>query len=407
MPPTPLPIPAHVAPSLVREFDLYKTSAEDGDYHTWYHTRYQAADTPDIFWTTANGGHWVATRGEDFKRFVGEPEFYSSSINTVPRERVFGVPVVPLQLDPPDHAKYRALLTPAFSPKSVVPLGESAHRLTREIIDEYIASGGCEFMSEVAYRLPVAIFMNLVGIPDSERPRLLPIANEIVRPSNPDDRSPFNAFFAFAAETIAARRAKPGDDLLSQLVKAEVDGKPMSDETLIGMLLLLLLGGLDTVAATLGYVMRFLAREPDLRRKLTQQVETDPAAARNAFEELFRRFPVSTLVRIVTKDHEYKGIPFRAGDLVCNYSGAHSLDDREFANPLALDLGRKPGFHGGFGSGPHRCPGSMLARVELQAFLAEWLRRIPDFEIEPDAVLHTRPGLVVALDSLPLRWATH
>jgi cytochrome P450 len=398
------PIPAHVDRALVRDFDLYRTAARDGDYQAWYHDTYQAPGQPEIFWTTANGGHWVSTRGEDYLRFLSEADLYSSSINVVPKERNFGVPVVPLNIDPPDHAKYRKLIAPAFTPRAVVPLGESARRLTVDLIDGFIRDGSCEFMSDFAYRLPIAIFMNMVGIPDSERLKLLALAEGVVRPDKPDAREPFLALYGFAAQTIAERRANPGDDLLSRLTRAEVDGKPLDDQTLVGILLLLLLGGLDTMAASLGYVVRHLAREPEVRRQLRKQLAENPGATKDSIEELFRRFPVSTLVRVVTKDHEYKAIPFRAGDLVCNYSGAHSLDEREFVNPLAVDLARKVSYHGGFGNGPHRCVGSMLARVELKVFLEEWLARIPEFEVEPGAELHTRPGLVVALDKLPLRW---
>lgn len=397
-------LPPNVDPALVREFDLYQTSAQDGDYHTWYHDTYQASDTPEIFWTRANGGHWVSTRGEDFVHFISASDLYSSSINVVPRERNFGVRVVPLNMDPPEHTKYRALFTGAFSPKNVMPLGESARKLTIELVEGFHAKGGCEFMAEFAYRLPIAIFMNMVGIPGSEREKLLPLVERVVRPVNPDDRGPFLALAGYAMQTIQARRANPGTDLLSQLVQAQVDGKPLTDEELVGMLLLLLLGGLDTVAASLGYITRYLARNPRVRHQLKAQLEQQPASAQAVIEELFRRFPVSTLVRVVTRDHDYKGISFRAGDLVCCYSGAHSLDHRQFPNSLDADLSRKVTYHGGFGNGPHRCLGSMLARVEIKVFLEEWLKRIPDFDIAPDAQLRTLPGLVVALEALPLQW---
>lgn len=399
------PLPPHVDEARVRAFDLYKTSAEDGDYHRWYHHGFQGDQSPEIFWTTANGGHWVATRGADFLHFIGKPDLYSSSINVVPRERNFGVRVVPLNMDPPEHTQYRALFTGAFSPKNVMPLGEAARKLTIELVEGFQGRGECEFMGEFAYHLPISIFMNMVGLPRSEREKLLPLVEGTVRPEDPDDRTPFMALAGYAMETILARRAHPGEDLLSQLVVAQVNGQPLTDEELVGMLLLLLLGGLDTVAATLGYVVRYLAREPEVRHQLKALLETQPASAQSVVEELFRRFPVSTLVRVVTQDHEYKGIGFRAGDLVCCYSGAHSLDDREFPAPLVADLTRKSGYHGGFGYGPHRCLGSMLARVEMKVFLEEWLKRIPDFEIPAEAVLRTRPGLVVALEALPLRWA--
>lgn len=396
--------PEHLTHAPVRDFDLYRTSAADGDFQAAWHRSYQCADAPGIFWTTANGGHWVATRGDDFKHFVGTPDLYSSVVNVIPRERNFGFPLIPINLDPPDHTRYRALFTAAFSPKAIMPLGDSARAMTIELIEGFRGNGRCEFMTEFAYRLPIGIFLSMVGIADSERGKLLAIVEQIVRPDNPDSSEAFTALAGFAMETIAARRADPGDDLLSTLTRAAVDGKPVTDQELAGMLLLLLLGGLDTVAATLGYVMRHLARDPaardGLRRRVNEQPDTLPAAV----EELFRRFPVSTLVREVTRDHAYKGMAFRAGDLVCCYTGAHGLDGDEFTDRLTTDFARKVAYHGGFGNGPHRCLGSMLARVEIRVFLEEWLTRIPDFAIAEGAELRTRPGLVVALASLPLTW---
>jgi cytochrome P450 len=397
-------IPSHVDPSRVRPFDLYKTGAKDGDYHTWWREKFQCSGGPDIFWTQENGGHWVATRSEDFVHFLENPELYSSEVNVVPRDRNFGLKLNPINLDPPDHTKYRNLFTNVFAPKNVIPLGESARQLTIDLVEGFYKKGGCEFMSEFAYHLPIAIFLNLVGVPDSERLRLLDIVEKVVRPDEPGDMKPFQALFEFAAETVAARRAKPGSDLVSMLTQVQVEGRGLEDHELVGMMLLLLIGGLDTVASSLGFVMRHIARNPEMRSKLIEIVQTNPAAAQGAIEELFRRFPVTTLVRLVTKDHEYKGIQFKAGDLVANYSGAQTLDDRVFPNPMALDLLRKAGFHGGFGAGPHRCLGSMLARVEMKAFLEEWFKRIPNFEVAPGVELKVRPGLVVAMEELPLRW---
>jgi cytochrome P450 len=117
-----------------------------------------------------------------------------------------------------------------------------------------------------------------------------------------------------------------------------------------------------------------------------------------------RRFPISTLVRVVTRDHQYKGIQFREGDLVLMQTSAHSVDDRLFDQPLAVDFERKVVFHGTFGSGAHRCIGSMLARIEVRVFLEEWLKRIPDFRLKPGQTLRVEPGMVLAMPRLDIEW---
>ncbi|MCY1258382.1 Camphor 5-monooxygenase [compost metagenome] len=392
-------LPSHVSADLVHHFDLYQPIEGADDYQTWF-TKLQAAGTPDIFWTRHNGGHWVVTRGEDFDHILKNPDTYSSRVNVVPRERLMPIVSKPIQLDPPDHTRYRNLLTPAFSPKAVVPLGEKARALTIELIEGFRARGHCEFVSEFARRLPIGIFMDMVALPATDRERLLEWVDEMIRPTRVDNLEAGNQLMQYAFGKLQERRAEPGSDLLSVLTQAQVDGKPLDDEELVGMFFLLLLGGLDTVAAMLSFIVRYLASHPEAHRKLVEHPERIPAAA----EELMRRFPISTLVRVVTQDHEYKGIAFREGDLVLMQTSAQSVDDRLFNEPLAVDFERKVVFHGTFGSGAHRCIGSMLARVEVRVFLEEWLKRIPEFCLKPGQSLRVEPGMVLAMPRLELQW---
>ncbi|MFA5494777.1 MAG: cytochrome P450, partial [Porticoccaceae bacterium] len=206
----------------------------------------------------------------------------------------------------------------------------------------------------------------------------------------------------YARDTVRQRRGNPGGDLLSRLCQAEVDGEKLTEDQLTGMTILLLLGGLDTVAAVLGFTMNYLARHPQTRGELVARPELIPKAV----EEMLRRFPVSSLGRIVTRDTEFHGVPLRKDDMIITPTMSHGMDDREFADPTDVDFARKVVFHGTFGNGPHRCLGSMLARVELRAFLQEWLARIPDFRVRADAELVVDTGMVVALHSLPLEWDT-
>ena len=391
--------PSHVEPQQVRHFDIYEPIEGVDDYQTWF-TKLQASGVPDIFWTDSNGGHWVVTRGEDFEHILKTPECYSSRINVVPRERIMPIVSKPIQLDPPDHARYRNLLAPAFSPKAVVPMGEKARELSIRLIEGFRQRGHCEFVSEFARYLPIGIFMDMVGLPESDREHLLKLVDEMIRPTRIDDVDAGNQLMQYAFDKLNERRAAPGSDLLSKLSQARVDGEPMTDEELVGMFFLLLLGGLDTVAAMLSFITRYLASHPAERQRLTDHPEQIPQAA----EELMRRFPISTLVRVVTRDHIYKGITLRKDDLILMHTSAHSVDDRLFEDPLTVDLERKVVFHGTFGSGAHRRIGSMLARIEVRVFLEEWLKRIPHFRLKADQPLRVEPGMVLAIPRLEVEW---
>ncbi|HLS99588.1 MAG TPA: cytochrome P450 [Porticoccaceae bacterium] len=393
------PRPPHVPEALVRHYDIYERLTGDGDFQGWFAGLHDRG-YPDFFWTTANGGHWVVTRGAILNDVLTNPEVFSSRVAIVPVERQMATPPFPISLDPPEHTKYRAVLNGAFSPRVVTPLGEQAGILTRQLIDGFYARGGCEFMEEVSRILPISIFMRMVGVPDSDREMLLELVDEMIRPTQVDSNAANLGLTDYARRTVRERRANPGEDLLSRLCQAEVDGEKLSEDQLTGMTILLLLGGLDTVASVLGFTMNHLARHPDRRRELANNPDLIPRAV----EELLRRFPVSSLGRIVTRDTEFHGVQLKKDDMVITPTMAHGMDDREFADPTAVDFHRKVVFHGTFGNGPHRCLGSMLARVELRAFLQEWLARIPDFRVEPGAELVVDTGMVVALHRLPLAW---
>jgi cytochrome P450 len=372
----------------------------DGDYHGAL-KRLHEPGIPDIFWTPRNGGHWVATRGEDIYHIFKDSEHFSSRQLVVPRHRNAPFPLPPIMLDPPEQAKYRSLFAPALSPKAVSPLGEGARALAVELIEGFYAKGECEFVGDFAQHLPIGIFMRMVDIPAADRDKLLHWADQQVRPSSEHEREQsFENLFAYAAQKVAERQANPGTDLISQLTRAQVDGQPITTEALAPMIFLLLVGGLDTVASAMGFAARFLATSPSHRHELIEHPERIP----NAVEELLRRFPVVNQGRVVVNDMDYKGVAMRAGDQIIMPTTLHGLDERQFADPLRVDFSRPTPVHSTFGNGAHRCPGSLLARTELKIFLEEWLKRIPDFRVKPGHTPGVRAGVNATIYSLPLVW---
>jgi cytochrome P450 len=209
-----------------------------------------------------------------------------------------------------------------------------------------------------------------------------------------------HAMGAYVMKAYEARRGREGEDLLSMVLQGRFQGRGLNDEELLGMGLLLFLGGLDTVASTLGFVMLFLARHPQHYRQLVD----DPALIPGAVEELIRVHSVASVQRGVREDTEYLGISMRRNDKMFFMTQLYGLDERKIDDPLRVDFTRPVSPHLGFGAGPHRCIGSHLARTEVRIFLEEWTRRIPRMSLAGDGVVRTRGGHVWSPVEVPLRW---
>jgi cytochrome P450 len=273
--------------------------------------------------------------------------------------------------------------------------------LTIELIEGFKARGECEFISEFAQHLPIAIFMKIVDLPDSDRAMLTHWAEIAMRGETDEARvGALMQFVGYGLQKTKERRLDPGSDMFSAIAAAKIDGEYLDDDTMGGMVLLMLTAGLDTVASMLGFFALFLSRNPSHRRQLIDHPELIP----NATEELLRRFPIAILGREVVEDYEFNGVKLRAGDMVVMPSQLDGLDDRRFDNPETVDFSRKVPAHATFGGGTHRCMGAMLARTELRIFLEEWLKRIPDFEVQSGAEVQVQARSVATVTSLPLAW---
>jgi len=393
-------LPSHVDPSRLVHFDMFNIEAVDEEYQKSI-ARFHEPGIPDIFYTPENGGHWVFTRDEDIHYAFTHPELFSSTLFFVPKEKNPDPPLYPMMSDAPDHPRLRALLAPAFTPRMIMSLTDKARSLAIQLIEGFKPTGGCEFMKEFAYVLPIAVFLGMVDLPESDRPMLQALSDQHVRPANPQEHiDSMTNLIAYAKDKLKERRANPGDDLISFLIKARLDGKPLDEHMMAGMVVLLLLAGLDTVASLMGFFARFLALSPPHRHQLIAR----PDLTGDAVEELIRRFGVANPGRVVMKDFDYKGVQFRAGDMLILVTVFTGLDDRKYENPLEVNFERPVITHAAFGLGPHRCLGSTLARAELRIFLEEWLPRIPEFAIKPGEHLQISTGTVAGIHRLPLVW---
>ncbi|MGI8796267.1 MAG: cytochrome P450 [Acidimicrobiia bacterium] len=352
----------------------------------------------------AAGASVLISRFEDLNWALKHPEFISSEdAVAIGNDR----PLIPLQIDPPEHAKYRRLLDPEFSPKKMAALEPDFRVLVNQVIDQFLDRGECDFHEDFATPLPSTFFLRLTALPLSDLPVFLQWRDNIIRPDvEPGD---FDAaaeiraatgkeIYAYFERALDDRTAQRDQGLLSRLLDAEIEGHSLTREELLDICYLLIIAGLDTVTATLDCMIHFLARHPDERRRLVE----DPTLSPVVVEELMRfETPVMVTARTVKQDVTLGDVELRAGDNVTLVLGAGNIDAEEFREPETVDFDRGRNRHLAFGAGPHRCLGSHLARLEVRVALEEWHRRIPDYRIPDGAEFHFSPG-IRQTDTLPL-----
>jgi cytochrome P450 len=348
------------------------------------------------------------SRYEDVLWAMRHPEVFSSSPGALSIGQEH--PLIPLQVDPPLHTEYRRLMNPSWVPKAIAALEPDARVLVRQLIDGFAARGSCDLHEELATPLPSTIFLRLMRLPQDDLPTFLRWRDNVIRPDVPAGdlaaaarlrEETGKAITEYFERAIDQRRRDPDDGMLSRLVHATFQGRPLGQEELLGMCHLLLLGGLDTVTATLDCFVLWLATNPDQRDRLVQ----DPSLVPHAVEELLRQqTPVMVVPRIVTTDITMGDVELRAGDSVWLVLGAANADPDVFDDPQRVDLDRPPHQHLAFGGGHHLCIGQHLARLELRVAIDELHARIADYRL-PDDVdpgdLVVSPGIRQA-DRLPL-----
>jgi cytochrome P450 len=395
------PRPDHVPADLVRDFDLYDIPGAAEDIQAAYRAIQQAS--PDIFWTPHNGGHWVATRGEDIIEMQRDYSRFSHRhivlppMPDAPRQ-------IPLEMDPPEHARYRRPLMQALMPSIVAELEAKVRQVAIDAVERLLPRGECEFVEDFAKVLPIHVFLALVELPLDDKAYLLTLAEDSVRGRDAETRGRSQQLMgAYLLPWIRARRETPGNDLLSKLVNVDIGGERISEAEATSYATLVLFGGLDTVAGMIAFIARFLAQNPGQRRQLVERLDDD-AFVRNAIEEMVRRHGLANTARVIAGDFDYKGVSFRAGDRILPANLFVGVDDRLNPDPLVVDFSREKPVHAAFGNGAHACPGAVLARREIRIFLQEWLSRIPDFRIRPGTSPVLATGMVNGVLRLELVW---
>lgn len=319
-------------------------------------------------------------------------------------------PLIPLQIDPPHHKKYRRLLDPMFAPQKVKPLEAPVAKLANELIDRFEGRDEIDFAAEFSVPLPSQVVLELFGLPQERLADFLRMKDGMIRPNIVlgvaiDDPAAWefqehtaNEICAFFEQAIDDNSLAAAGGLLADLLVAEVDGERLTRHEVLDICFLMLMAGLDTVSASLDCIFAHLADHPEHRR----QIVDDPSRIADMLEELLRwETPVMAVPRLATRDSEVAGCPVKAGEHVMVMLGSANTDGDEFPDADEIRWDRDGNRHLAFGGGIHRCLGSNLARMELRVVLREWHARIPNYRIKPGAELLFSPG-IRSVDTFPM-----
>jgi cytochrome P450 len=326
-------------------------------------------------------GFWVVTRYDDVVRVAQDWETFSSAEGlTVPRAPI-AVRNLPVEVDPPEQRTYKRLINRYLTPAAVAPWEGATRALVTRLIDGFVEDGRCDFMDAFARPFPSLGFFELaLNAPPDDIEKVAHLASRASTPQAPDAAECWAGLSQWITEFLETRRREgPRGDVVDGVLDAEIDGRPITQDEVVGTVLLLILGGLETTASALGLMMVRFCQQPEIPAHLRRRPELLPAAV----EELLRLdAPFIAIARTATRDTEIDGRPVKAGEKVIIYWASADRDEAEFPDPDTFDLERGSNRHIAFGVGPHRCAGSNVARMNLRVALAELLRRLDDIELE-------------------------
>jgi cholest-4-en-3-one 26-monooxygenase len=313
-----------------------------------------------------------------------------------------------LNMDPPQHVKYRRLVQKGFTPRRVKTLESRTRDLFTQIIDRVAGRGECEFVADLAAELPLQVICEMVGVPFEDRHLIYDLSNRLIGFDDPDFQTTEEdgkiaaaEMYAYAQGLFEKREANPGDDVVSRLVDAEVDGARLTPHEFNSFFLLLMVAGNETTRTAASHGMHLLIQHPEQRQRLLD----DPSLIPSAAEEIVRfEPPVMSFRRTATRDTELRDVEIRAGEKVTLWYPSANRDEDLFPDPDTFDITRSPNEHLSFGIGEHFCLGANLARLELRVIFEELLRRLPDIELAGDPRM-LRSNFINAIKYMPVKFS--
>jgi hypothetical protein len=361
--------------------------------------------------------YWAITKHADVIEVSKQPErFLNGPGMTLIRKRdeaaqgSFMQMRTIINMDQPDHRKYRKVASPWFTPRALGRLDPLVKATARELVDGLGREGECDFVQAVASLHPLKVIARILGVPEQDEPFILKLTNELFGAEDPEFQRTGDTlehrralgmdFFQYFSKVMEARRKEPQDDLASVIANAQVDGQPMGLMETMGYCLIVFTAGHETTRGGIGGGMLALIEHPEQRERLAQRPELMPLAV----DELIRYVtPVTHMVRTATEDYPLRGSKVRKGDKLVIFYASANRDEEVFQAPDELRVDRNPNPHLAFGVGEHFCLGSHLARKTTGSLLRELIPRLEYVELagKPE---RTASNLVPGLKHLPIRY---
>jgi len=382
----------------VHDFDHTDPRWTENPFPIWDQLR---AESPVVH-TERFLGCYMPTTYEAVKQVAYDTEHFSSRRIIVRDARPEPVPSPPITSDPPEHKPAKQLLLPPFTPDAMKRLEPRVRSICNELIDEFIGEGKCDAAARYTRHIPVRAIAHMLGIPEKDGDLFIKWIHEILELGIKDNEVLMRAIHElneYFAGHIEHRRKTPTDDLISTLMNArDKDGQPLSDTHVLGSLRLLLIAGIDTTWSAIGASLWHLAKTPADRERLVAEPDLMPSAV----EELLRAYSPVTMAREVMKETVISGCPVKPGNMLLLSFPAANRDPAVFPDADKVVIDRKENRHAAFGLGIHRCVGSNLARMEMTVAIEEWLKRIPDFRLDPAGRVTWSEGTVRGPRQLPM-----
>jgi cytochrome P450 len=384
------------------DFDVLDESYVSNPFPRWDELR----QVCPIAHTDRRGRAWLPTRYADVTAMAKDIDHFSSANTSVidsvdePETPILTYGLPPITSDPPLHTWTRRLLLPWFSHTKVGTYEPMTRSLCGSLIDAHLDEGRADAAADYAQQIPVRVIGSILGVPGELAETFTGWVRDALEFADDPERVQRGMFGIgyYLWDRINERRDVDGEDLLSYLLHAEVDGGSVDDMIVLGMAILAMIAGIDTTWSAIGSSLWHLATHDEDRRRLV----SEPALMDTAVEEFLRAYSPVTMARIVTDDVEFNGCPMQRGDkLLLNFPAANRDPDVfDQADKVLID--RQENRHVAFGSGIHRCAGSNLARMELRVALEEWLARVPVFHLAERAEVQWAGGQVRGPRQLPV-----
>jgi cholest-4-en-3-one 26-monooxygenase len=385
--------------------------------HEWF--AYLRQHAPAYWHDERDGpGFWAITRHADCVAVNRDAQRFSSYrkgtfLWEMPEEQLEQHRLMMVTMDPPLHTRYRRLVNKGFTPRMIGELEQRIHAVADEIIDRVCGVGEADFVIDIAAELPLIVLAELLGVPSEDRVKMFDWSNRMVGREDAEYQVGHEAaeetaalaaaeLFGYAAELYAAKRAAPGDDLMSVLTQVELDGERLSELELDLFFMLLAVAGNETTRNLMSGAMVAFSEFPDQWQRLRQ----DRSLLGSAVEEMLRYVtPVMNFRRQATEDSEIGGRTIREGDKVVFFHVSANRDETVFDDPSRFDIARTPNPHMAFGGGgPHFCLGANLARMEIRVMFEHLLDRLPDISVSGD-VERLQSNFINGVKHLPVTFS--